>query len=248
MAEPGGPGVHEPRCFLLRAMRRVTLFELAQSAAFCVRLLLLLLVVLTGADALAAGVAPWPGEVQGLVRSDLGRPPARPFLALVSPPHFALESIHAPVPAPYPKSLPVHRLAGEEFLVTTRSKEKQEASTRGTTRLLVNGMLGALGLGLLGVMMGGSVDSKCSGSSDVFVICGNSENALKGATLGASLGGIIGVYATGSSDRVKGSFWATVAGGVAGGAAGYFLAKQTSGLSLMLLPAIGATIGFQLTR
>lgn len=69
-----------------------------------------------------------------------------------------------------------------------------------------------------------------------------------GVYSGFVIGNIGGVYIAGKSQKLKGSLWATAAGGAAGVLSGIGIASVTdTGLGLFVLPLLGATIAFNLS-
>ena len=105
------------------------------------------------------------------------------------------------------------------------------------------GFAGSLVLGYAGVVLGRST------VEDNGWFSGLAETIL-GYTIGATIGSTLGVYLIGCIGGETGSFGATLVGSLLGDALGWGIILTQSEISwiITIIPAIGACIGFNLTR
>ena len=118
-------------------------------------------------------------------------------------------------------------------------KEKKNSGGRGNGLKILAGVGGTLG----GALIGGAIGKGTASGDGVSGI----SNVIGGILIGSSLGSSLAVYGVGSSKDQGGGLGGTLLGSALGGVAGVLLAAPTVGVSLLFAPAIGATIGYNLS-
>ena len=122
--------------------------------------------------------------------------------------------------------------------IVPTSEKKIVRREGGNSQKILAGSLGTfLGVGA-GVILG-------------YAIGGGGYDGAAGALIGGAVGSFLGpslvVYRVGSSRGQNGSFGMTTLGGLVGLIGGGILAIPTLGLSMIVGPAVGATIGYNLS-
>jgi hypothetical protein len=134
-----------------------------------------------------------------------------------------------------------YQLRNEHELVQISEPEKPILS--GTPPLNSGRIVAELLNGSLGAFLGGALG--------FFVASGESfeEHGAPAVFLGAvSLGSAAGVYLVGTAGRETGSICTTAIGSLMGSLAVLLLPESTETAGLFILPPIGATVGFNITR
>lgn len=108
----------------------------------------------------------------------------------------------------------------------------------------------AVGGGLIGGFAGMvSVEGGCTGDSDS---CDHGAAPIVGAAVGVTIAAPFGVYLVGDRDEETGSYLAAMGGAALGAgvavASWYAVDPRFAAGLAVVLPAVGATIGFNLTR
>lgn len=107
---------------------------------------------------------------------------------------------------------------------------------------LVYGIIGSYSMGLMGALIASGFDRKCSGSRDVFSVCGTNERTDRiGYMVGSTIGTFISYWYQ-TREFHESTLVPNIVGSLAGAAIGFYLSKETNGFVGMLCPPIATYV------